>query len=291
MTISRRSIPAFLAFLAAGVGDPVARSAERTLRVMTFNVRLPVVQDGDNAWELRRDLLVEVLARARPDIIGAQELYRLQGDYMIEHLPGYAWFGQDRRGGHADEHMGIFYRRDRLRLIDMGNFGLSDTPNVPGSITWGHLYPRSATWGLFEDKATGGLFHVLNTHLPYRPEDEEARCKGAALIAGWIEGLPAGRPVVLLGDFNAAPQGGAYATLTASLVDARTAAPVAKGPDGTFHGFTGEPERRIDWILTRGFEPRETRTITTSRDGRYPSDHFPVLAILASPANQVAGTR
>ena len=38
-------------------------------------------------------------------------------------------------------------------------------------------------------------------------------------------------------------------------------------------------DRRIDWILYRGsWRVLETETVTRSRDGRYPSDHFPVLA-------------
>lgn len=259
-----------------------ARPGDDSLRVMTFNVRLPVARDGANAWERRRDILVETLADAHPDIIGAQELYKLQGDYVVEHLPGYAWFGVDRRGGHADEHMGIFYRRDRLRLIEFGAFWLSDTPGVAGSITWGNLYPRNVTWGLFEDRANGQRFYVLNTHLPYRPEDEDARQKAAKLIASWIDRLPADAPVVLMGDFNVAPDGPVHALLSMRLTDAWIAAPAVNGPGATFHGFTGVPDRRIDWILARGFPPRSARTITTNRDGRHPSDHFPVLVVLAT---------
>lgn len=264
-----------------GASAAVARPGDASLRVMTFNVRLPVARDGDNAWEKRRDLLVETIAKARPDIVGTQELYRSQGDYVIAHLPGYAWFGIDRRGGHNDEHTGIFYRRDRLRLIDFNAFWLSDTPRAAGSITWGNLYPRNVTWGLFEDRANGKRYYVLNTHFPYRAEDGEARLKAAGLIAAWIDQLPADAPVILTGDFNVAPDGPVHGLLTRGLADVRVAAPTISGPDATFHNFTGAADRRIDWILVRGFRPTSVLTVTTSRDGRYPSDHFPVVAELA----------
>ncbi|MCR5869941.1 hypothetical protein LRS12_03780 [Sphingomonas sp. J344] len=76
------------------------------LRVMAFNVRLPRAEDGVNRWEARGDLFVETIRRTDPDIIGTQELWKIQGDYVLETLPGYSWFGIDRRGGHGDEHMG-----------------------------------------------------------------------------------------------------------------------------------------------------------------------------------------
>lgn len=264
-----------------GASSANARPGDTALRVMTFNVRLPVAQDGDNAWEKRRDLLVETIAETRPDIIGTQELYRRQGDYVIERLPGYAWFGIDRRGGHNDEHTGIFYRRDRLRLIDFNAFWLSDTPRAAGSITWGNLFPRNVTWGLFEDRANGKRFYVLNTHFPYRADDGEARLKAAGLIAAWIDQLPADAPVILTGDFNVAPEGPVHVLLTRGLADVRVAAPTISGPDATFHNFTGVADRRIDWILVRGFLPTSVRTVTTHRRGRYPSDHFPVVTELA----------
>lgn len=274
-----RSVLATLVLLTAA---PLA-AQDQSLRVMSFNVRLPIASDGANAWENRRDLLVETIAEADPDIIGTQEIHKIQGDYILERLPAYAWFGIDRRGGHADEHMGVFYRRDRLRVIDLGNFWLSDTPSVPGSISWDHPFPRMVTWGLMETIDDGRRFYFFNTHFPYRAEDGEARLKAARLIRDRIAALPADLPLVMAGDFNTEPDGPVHMLLTETLTDARVAAPANDGPDATFHGFTGQGDRRIDWILVRGLSPSGTRTIATSRHGRYPSDHFPVVAELDWP--------
>ena len=273
---SRRG--ALIPWVAALLAIAGAPAAAEPLRVMTFNVRVPVAQDGPNLWERRKALLAEVVARARPDLIGTQELKKEQGDYLLARLSGYAWFGSDRRGGHDDEHMGIFYRRDRLRLLELGNFALSDTPRVPGSISWGHPYPRMVTWGLFESRASGRRFYLYNTHFPYRAEDEAARTKAAEAIAQRIAALPADVPVVLTGDFNTEPGSPAHRLLTEALADARLSAPRATGPEATFHAFTGKAERRIDWILARGARPRRVHTDASAREGRYPSDHFPVIA-------------
>lgn len=250
---------------------------------MSFNVRLPLAADGENAWEKRRDLLVETVARAKPDVLATQELYKLQGDYIVQKLPAYAWIGVDRRGGRADEHMGIFYRRDRLRLIDFGHFWLSDTPHVPGSVSWGHPYPRMVTWALFESKADGRRFHLYNTHFPYRAEDGAAREKAARLIRDRIAARPGAVPLVLAGDFNAIPDSQVHKLLTATLADVWTSARSTAGPDGTYHAFTGAADRRIDWILVRGFEPLTAQTVPGGRGGRYPSDHSAVVAELGWP--------
>jgi endonuclease/exonuclease/phosphatase family metal-dependent hydrolase len=270
----------FLVMFALGCAAPAAaRSPEPTLEIMTFNVRLPLTQDGPNAWEHRRDLAAQMIAAERPDIVATQELFKVQGDYLLARLPGYAWFGLDRKGGHGDEHMGIFYRRDRLRLLELGNFWLSDTPRIPGSITWGHPYPRMVTWGLFQTSA-GRRFYVANTHFPYREQDGEARRKGAAQILAWIGTLPPEVPVVLAGDFNTEPGSEPHALLTTQLGDAWLGAAERAGPEATFHAFTGKGARRIDWILARGLRAQRIRTLTINRRGLYPSDHHPVIADL-----------
>lgn len=261
----------------------VPASAPAPLRVMTFNVRLLIDSDGDNRWQLRRDLAARVVREAAPDVIGTQELFKQQGDDLVALLPEYRWFGRSRRGDHTDEHMGVFYRSDRLRVLESGDFWLSDTPEVPGSISWGHPLPRMVTWALFERIDDRRRFYFFNTHLPYRAEDEDARTRGTKLLLARIAALPADVPVVVTGDFNTTPDSPAHAAATAVLADAWERAPHRAGPEATFHGFTGKPERRIDWILARGLEPHETRTIDAHEGARYPSDHFPVAAELGWP--------
>lgn len=276
MTI-RMLLRAMLAMLLVAGGPAMAQAP---LKVMSFNIRYANEKDGANAWSKRRDVTVAMLEKAAPDLFGTQELLKVQGDYLVEKLKGYAWFGTDRRGGHDDEHMGIFYRTDRLRLIESGQFWLSDTPEVVGSITWGHPLPRTVTWGLFETVKDKRRFYAFNTHLPYRAEDEDARAKGAALILARIKAKAGDLPVVLTGDFNTIPGSPTYRTLSAHLQDAWTSAPKREGPAETFHGFTGKADKRIDWIFSRWFVPKRAVTITDHQGEVQTSDHFPVMAEL-----------
>jgi endonuclease/exonuclease/phosphatase family metal-dependent hydrolase len=247
------------------------------LRVMTFNIRLINNGDGVNQWDNRRDLVVEMLRTEQPDVIGTQELFKRQGDELVASLPQYAWFGAGRRGDDGDEHMGVFYRKDRLRVRESGNFWLSDTPDVAGSITWGNIYPRMVTWARFERIADGATFTLFNTHLPYREEDEPIRIRCTDLILARLNRLPKDERVILTGDFNTPPDTRVHAALTTNLTDAWIASPRHTGPEATFHDFTGNAQRRIDWILFRGLKPTSAKTVTTHRDKRYPSDHFPVI--------------
>ena len=268
----------FACVLMLGMAGPAA-AASAPLRVMTFNVRVPVDTDM-NAWANRRDLMVSVIKAEHPDLLGTQELTEEQGEYLAAHLPGYAWFGQGREGGTKGEHMGVFYRTDRLEVLRSGDFWLSDTPAVPGSKTWGQPYPRMVTWARFRLRDGGGTFDYFNTHFPYRPEDVRARMLSADEILQRIGKLPSTARVILAGDFNCGPDSPVYAKLTGTLHDAWAAAGSRSGPGKTFHNFTGNPDQRIDWILTRGFKAITVQTVTTHDGARYPSDHFPVVAEL-----------
>lgn len=264
--------------LALAVALAALPAAAGELKVMSFNVRTLAAQDGPNAWDKRRDLFADTIRRVHPDVIGTQELFKQQGDDTVQRLPEYTWFGRDRFGAHAEEHMGIFYRKDRLKLVESGDFWLSDTPDKVASITWGNVFPRMVNWALFERLDDHKRFYLLDTHFPYRDQDEDARTKGAREMAAWIAKLPADVPVIVTGDFNTEPSSEAHKILTATLKDAWETVPKREGPAKTFHDFTGKPTVQIDWILYRGVKANGMETITTSKDGRYPSDHFPVAA-------------
>lgn len=257
-------------------------AAGADLRVLSFNVRYPATSDGPDLWENRKDLLVETIRRAKPDLIGTQELFHHQGVYIVTHLKGFSWFGRSRRGNTEDEHMGVFYRTARLELLESGDFWLSETPDKPGTSSWNMSLPRMVTWALFRDKKTGRSFRYFNTHFAHRREDEVARQAAARLIASR---LPAEGDFLLTGDFNAPAGGDTYRLLVPPLEDTWVKARSRSGPEGTFHGFKGKPgPARIDWILFRApWKVKRAEAITYHQGGRYPSDHFPVLAVFSVP--------
>jgi endonuclease/exonuclease/phosphatase family metal-dependent hydrolase len=256
-----------------------------TLRVMTFNVRYPNPGDGADVWTARRALFCETVRNAAPDLMGTQELFYDQGEDIVRALPEYRWFGLSRRGNREDEHMGVFYRPDRLKLLDSGHFWLSETPDKPGSMSWNVSLPRMVTWGIFELTASGRRFLYYNTHLAHRNEDEEARQASARVIQARLSAADPKMDFLLTGDFNSPADGGTYKVLAPPLRDAWKEAVARTGPEGTFHGFKGKPgPARIDWILFRApWKVQKVETLDSHKGERYPSDHFPVLAVFELP--------
>ncbi|WP_422508475.1 endonuclease/exonuclease/phosphatase family protein [Stenotrophomonas sp. GZD-301] len=282
--LSRFRRTALLALIALSLPAAAWAEAPAPLRVMSFNVRTPVDTEPGRRWDDRRDAMVTLLREQKPAVVGTQELVEKQAVYLVGHLPGYRWFGEGRRGGSGDEHMGVFYDSAQLTVVESGNFWLSDTPDVPGSITWGNLFPRMVTWALFQRQADGQRFYLLNTHLPYRDEDEPRRVRGATLITERLATLKPGVPVVVTGDFNSEPGSDTYKAFTASLGDARKLAGTVDGPRLTFHDFTGKPTVELDWILVRGFTVDRFSTLDQTPGGVLPSDHYPVQVDLRFPA-------
>lgn len=255
-----------------------------SLTVMTYNLRF-ASPSPPNAWPQRRPLVAELIQNIAPDVLGTQEGVYSQLRDLATDLPEFDWIGLGREGGSRGEFMAVFYRKARLEPLAFDHFWLSDTPEAMNSATWGNTCRRMVTWVKFRDHMTGNEFYLFNTHFDHQVQ--EAREKSAELVRQRVIALHTELPVVLIGDFNAAAETNkAYEILTADnfFTDAWLAAPERRGDGiGTFNNFKaavpGGP--RIDWILTRGDVTVESAEMPTfSRNNRFPSDHFPVVARL-----------
>jgi endonuclease/exonuclease/phosphatase family metal-dependent hydrolase len=260
-----------------------AEGTDRTarFRAMSFNARVDLASDGEDAWTHRSSEAASVIRFHEPDLVGCQELLGHQLADLSEALPAYEWIGRARGAGEReDEHVPIAYRSDRFDLREQDTFWLSETPQAPGSVGWDGDHPRIATWARLDDAVTGMELVHLNTHLDHR--GERARERGAALVVDRLASIASDQPVIATGDLNCEPGSAPYERLTERLDDARDLSRHSHhGPTDTFHGFTGVPEERIDYVLVDGLTVRQHATLADRWDDRYPSDHFPVLAELA----------
>ena len=256
------------------------------LRVMSFNLRYGLANDGPNRWEARCDLVAETVRAFDPDILGTQETLRMQADFLLSQLDGYDYFGRSRMTT-PSEHCGILYRRERFTRLAGGHFWLSERPEQPASKGWDAALPRMATWLLLADASSPRPLLVVNTHFDHR--GREARHRSAALLRDRIaalQAIAADPDVVVTGDFNTDAGSPPHQTLLDGSVLVDTYAAVSDGdaPSGTFNGFRGVTDGpRIDWILAgESLAIEATGIDRTERDGRTPSDHFPVTAVLVA---------
>ena len=271
---------------------PHAPAPPPVLRVMTFNIRYDTPSDGINAWPNRRDWVAGLIRFHAADAVGVQEALAHMLTELDARLPGFARVGVGRTDGRqGGEFSAILYRTDRLALLDSGTFWLSPTPEVPGSKGWDAAIERVATWARFRDRRTGCRLLHLNTHFDHI--GERARQESARLIRRRLAELAAGDPVVVTGDLNADPASAPYRLLTrdtiaGALGPLRDAYAVSRaghyGPTSTWTEFRAiEPGRRIDYVLVSPTVTVLTHGILPdSWDGRFPSDHLPVLASVAA---------
>lgn len=266
------------------------------LTVCTCNLRFATAPDGANAWPLRKPLLLDCLARIAPDLLAVQEAMPEQLEALGQRFPDWQILGEGRFAGiHSPrptepspgEHCALLFRRDRFRLVATHTRWLSATPEVPGSLGPGADLPRILTWARLECRAGGGQIDLYNTHFHWGSDFTRWAVER---LAGWIGATPEAVPVVLTGDFNVDAASPEHTALTAMTLPGRRRLRDVfdeRPPrQGTRHDFTGLAPVCIDWILVSSdLEVRDAWTDTWSRDGRYPSDHFPVVASLALPGS------
>lgn len=321
MTLTRVlfAIGALAAAVGSASAQPVADDDAITLDVMTFNIRTAAIDDGDDAWAYRKELVAETITRFHPHVLGLQEVVAEQTAYLEEALPGYRWLGVDRGlngGSGLSEATPIWYRYEDLAPIESGTFWLGDPPNASrggggrngqdgagrngdgrggdarggqgggqgGRGGGGRGGSRIVTWARFHHFESARQIYVFNTH--FSPREGPQHVEAMARISERLATLPPGSSVILMGDFNsAAGTSEAWRAATGQgLRDAWVIAPERRGPPFTSNGFGPPPPEgdwRIDWILVGGsIDASSVSTVVRNEGGRYPSDHYPVFATL-----------
>lgn len=265
----------------APAGQAAASAA--ALRVMSFNIRYGTAKDGDDHWDKRKEFLVDVLRSEAPDVIGVQEALYPQLAYILQARPEFSMVGVGRDDGvRAGEYTAILYRHETLSLSRSDTFWFSETPSVVASTNWGNTITRICTWAQLATR-DGRPFYVYNVHLDH--QSQPSREKSALLLRARVEARSPVAPAIVMGDFNAGERNPAVASMVQGNVlrdTFRVKHPDAS-PVGTFTGFkygqvSGE---KIDHIFaTTDWEVVDAAIVRTERNQRYPSDHFPVTAVL-----------
>lgn len=294
-------------------------SAQEML-VGSYNIRYKNWNDSvqGNVWAKRCQVICDQLNFMAPVIFGTQEVLYGQLQDMKKALDGYDYIGIGRDDGkRGGEHEAIFYKKDKLRLLDHGDFWLSETPDKPG-LGWDAACIRICTWGKFcvkgqeqrhglfnlRRKEPQQVFYFFNLHMDH--VGVVARREAAKLVVAKVREIAKNAPVFITGDFNVDQDNEIYTIFTKSgiLKDSYDAARIRFAENGTFNAFKTDyfttsridhvfvsPEIKVEsyGVLTNSYwTPDETEEMLKSADApqeisfdnyvrRNPSDHYPVF--------------
>ena len=253
---------------------------KKSLRVASYNIQYPVKSPS---WSDRLIPLVKTIEKYDFDLIGSQEPYLFQIEDMMNHIGDrYAWIGSCIAGDDnvRTKHFNpIFYKKERLELLDWNTVWFTDKAGTPGYGAWS---ARLLTWALFRDKANDKKFYIFNSHFDHLgPEAKEV---AAHILVQTVREVAKGMPAFCTGDFNSDEYSRPYKTIVASqfINDSFTA--VAEPTNGIYPSHSGyrapKPgnSTHIDHVF---FTPNAVRISNWGVDiegytGRHGSDHLPV---------------
>lgn len=260
-------------------------SQQDAFRVMTYNIRYAGDEkaDGENAWSKRKDPVSLMIRFHKADIVGLQEALRNQIDDLTKILPQFGWTGAGRDDGKDQgEFSAILFNKNKFEKLDNGTFWLSENPDVP-SKGWDAALNRVCSWIKLKDKLTDKQFFFFNTHFDHI--GETARTNSSRLILDKIKSMASGLPVILTGDFNYTSSAEGYKFITSENSPLKDAQFISQsghyGSDVTFNNFGEEhtPGNKIDFIFVNDkISVFEHGVIGETFNGKYPSDHMPVVA-------------
>ncbi|HSV87029.1 MAG TPA: endonuclease/exonuclease/phosphatase family protein, partial [Bacteroidales bacterium] len=253
--------------------------------------------DGINAWLNRIPMVKSYLHEAKADIVGVQEALHHQVLDLEKMLPDYKRVGTGRDDGReAGEYSPVFFRKDRFELVDNGQFWLSETPEVPGSIGPCAVLPRITTWAQLRIKSTGKNIFVFNTH--YCHVNDAARWFGAGVMSEKMAEIAGKMPMIVTGDFNLDTDSETYRKVAELFLKNNHLTNAVKLhltedqiADGTFNAFRyTENQPFIDYIfISQHFESKSSSIDKVVSEGIFISDHWPVTLRLKVKPSDEAG--
>ena len=273
------------------------------LLVGSYNIRYKNANDSINGevWTKRCQVICDQLNFMAPDIFGTQEVLWSQLQDMKKALDGYDYIGIGRDDGQrGGEHEAIFYKKQKLQLLDHGDFWLNETPDKP-ALGWDAACIRICTWGKFavkmyqeqprgmtnrKKKEPQQTFYYFNLHMDH--VGVVARREAAKLVVQRIREIAKDAPVVLTGDFNVDQNDEIYTIFTKSglLKDSYDAARIRFAENGTFNAFKTSyyTTSRIDHVFVSPAARVEAYGVFTN--SYWTPDEDPDNTIKASDAPQ-----
>lgn len=252
----------------------------------SYNIRFDNPRDTGDLWINRAPVVAALIRFHEFDILGTQEGLKNQLDDIQKALPEYAYYGAGRDDGkERGEHSAIFYRKDKFKVLDKGNFWLSETPDKPGLGWDATCCNRICSWLYLQDLKSKRKFYFFNAHFDH--QGVKARVESGKLIVSKIKEIAGTNPAIFTGDLNGGHDSDWYLTLKNSglLKDTYDQVDTHYANNASFNAFGSKRALNSDEIIdhiftTQQWTAKKWGILTDTYRGRFPSDHFPILSTL-----------
>lgn len=262
--------------------------AKKNIRVASYNIQWHGYVKKPT-WEQRLVAVEKIFSDYDFDIVGMQEPDTMMANTIEKALGGkYKWVGVVRSSSKTSAGFiplnPIFYKVDRLELLEQDIFWFGHAPDEVGYDSWGM---RLCNYAKFRDKHTGKVFYMFNSHYDHR--GHEAKEYSSVVLLNKIMEVASGYPVVLTGDFNTDEKTPGYQRLIESGIvdDAMLALPAGKRENWEYFSMSNykpiETIRKNNLHIDHVFyTPSNSKVITwklilDSCDGIFGSDHLPIV--------------
>ena len=253
------------------------------MKVMTFNVRSDNILDRKNRWQDREDIVYDLLKEYPCDIMGMQEVSNKMYRDLEENIGDYFIIGIGRTKKLFAEKNNLLVSKEH-RIVEHETFWLSKTPKKEGSTVWYSLFPRICTTAIIELN-NGMKIRVYNTHLDCLLP--RAREYGLKKIGEFIQKHHKREklPCILMGDFNATPNSKVIQEFTHGRYMNKKFIAVQEFNKDLYNKTTmsmfkdRQKGTHIDYIfVSEEFTINDVEILKYNKEGKYPSDHYPVIA-------------
>ncbi|WP_434035472.1 endonuclease/exonuclease/phosphatase family protein [Formosa sp. 4Alg 33] len=264
-----------------------------SIKIISANVRVALKEDSLKGlgWNDRKKNVFKVIRNQNPDIICLQEVIKVQNEDFKNAFKTFYAIGFE--GPEMDPYTDggyykiaknpILYNKSKFKLISAGQYWLSDTPHLAGSVAWGSSRARNVNWLRLEEKSSGKQFRILNTHLDHK--SSIAKLKQTQMIIEETNQYQDEFIQILAGDFNSDQESLVVKSIINYWKDSYGELYSHNDPGFTVHGFLGENAKttsgKVDFIFIKGdVVSRKAKVIKDKIAGIYPSDHYFVTADL-----------
>ena len=202
---------------------------------------------------------------------------------LVYALEDYYVVGTPRSKKMFVERNDIFIARD-FHVEEYKTFWLSNTPQKISSSRWYSVFPRICTAAVIRDN-NGNKYRICNSHLDFL--FTKSRVYEVSKILSFIENEEDKEkmPTILMGDFNASPNSKVIEEIRKYNYNNKKFVAVQDYKKEiynhtTMSRFKGRSKGiHIDYIfVTDNLSIKSTEILTYNENGKYPSDHYPLIS-------------